>query len=513
MHPKKMVALSQLAEICDAARAENKKIVQCHGVFDLLHPGHIRHLAEARGLGDLLVVTLTKDRYVNKGPGRPAFSEQLRAESLAALKDVDYVAINDTPTAVEAIKLLRPSFYVKGADYEERSGDITQGILAEEQAVVEGGGQIHFTHDITFSSTRIINSHFGVYPEKARQFLANFRDKVGAEDLIEQLKSLRDLKVLLIGDAIVDEYHYCQPLGKSPKETIVSTRYLNEEAFPGGILACANHVASFSNHVDLVTCLGAKSTKEDVIRAQLHTNVKCKFFYREDACTVVKRRYVEPAFLTKMFQISFLTDTDLPPETNNEIARYLREALPQYDLVIVADYGHGFLTKELREVICERAPYLALNVQTNSANLGYNLVTKYPKADYICIDEPELRLAMQSKYTPIHDLVSDFADSYSGATVTITRGHNGSITTLPGEKGLAGKHFFESPSVSSRIVDRVGAGDAYLAVSSLLAARKARPEVIGFVGNAVGAMAVEIVCNRSSMQAVPLFKFIKALLA
>lgn len=514
MHPKKIVSLSELGVVCEKARASGKKVVQCHGVFDLLHPGHIRHLAEARSLGDLLVVTLTKDQHVNKGPGRPAFSEQLRAESVAALGDVDFVAINETPTAVEAIRILQPSFYVKGADYEERAGDITQGILAEETAVKEFGGAIHFTHDITFSSTRILNSHFGVYPEKARQFLSSFREKVSGDKIIDQLKSLKDLKVLLIGDAIVDEYHYCQPLGKSPKETIVSTRYLNEEAFPGGILACANHVASFSDNVHLVTCLGAKDSKEELIRAQLNTKVTTKFFERPDACTVVKRRYVEPAFLTKMFQISFLSDTDLPEETNHEIARYLLEVLPTYDLVIVADYGHGFLTKDLRNLLCEKAPFLALNVQTNSANLGYNLVTKYKKADYICIDEPELRLAMQGKYTPIHELISDFAQQYPGATVTITRGHNGSITTVPETKEVpAGNHFFESPSVSNRIVDRVGAGDAYLAVSSLLAARKSAPELIGFVGNAVGAMAVEIVCNRTSMQAIPLFKFIKALLA
>ncbi len=162
MYPRKVVSLTELTKICDQARATGKKVVQCHGVFDLLHPGHIRHLAEAKSLGDVLVVTLTKDQYVNKGPGRPAFSDPLRAESLAALADVDYVAVNETPTAVEAIRLLKPTFYVKGADYEERSGDITQGILAEEQAVKESGGQIHFTHDITFSSTKILNSTFGV---------------------------------------------------------------------------------------------------------------------------------------------------------------------------------------------------------------------------------------------------------------------------------------------------------------------------------------------------------------
>ncbi len=123
---------------------------------------------------------------------------------------------------------------MKGADYENRAGDVTQGIVAEEAAVKAVGGKIHFTHDITFSSTNILNSYFGVYPERARQFLADFKSKVPADDIIDRLQALKDLKVLLIGDTIVDEYHYCQPLGKSLEEVIVSTRYLSEgQAFPG----------------------------------------------------------------------------------------------------------------------------------------------------------------------------------------------------------------------------------------------------------------------------------------
>jgi len=508
----KILPLGQLAEHLEGLRkVSGKKVVLCHGVFDLLHPGHIRHLGEARKLGDWLVVTVTKDQYVNKGPGRPAFTDQLRAESLAALAMVDFVAINEHPTAVEPIRLLKPAIYVKGEDYENRTGDITRGIYAEEQAVADVGGTIHFTHDITFSSTNILNSYFGVYPERARQFLSTFKEKFSPDVMLEKLNGLQDLKVCLIGDTIVDEYHYCQPLGKSPKETIVATRYLNEEAFPGGILACANHVASFSDKVTMATCLGGKNTQQELIETQLHANVNAKFFVREDACTVVKRRYVEPAFLTKMFQISFLTDTDLPKPVTNDVCRYLKEALPQFDLVIVADYGHGFLNKEIREVICQYSPFLALNVQTNSANLGYNLVTKYPSAHYICIDEPEVRLAMQSKYEPIEQVITDFSSRYPGTVITITRGHNGSVTAVPDEMGKL--CFFEAPSVSNKIVDRVGAGDAYFAVTAMLAARKASPEILGFVGNAAGAMAVEVVCNRSSMQRVALSKFLRALLS
>lgn len=507
----KIVSLSALSEILERERAKGKTIVQCHGVFDLLHPGHIRHFAEAKRLGDILVVTLTKDQYVNKGPGRPAFNHGLRAESIASLVAVDYVAINETPTAVEAIRVLKPNFYVKGADYEQRQRDITQGIYSEEQAVEDAGGKIHFTHDITFSSTEILNKSFNVYPEKAREYLKSFRSRYSADDVISRLKDLRDLRVAVVGDTIVDEYHYCQPLGKSPKETIVATRYLNEESFAGGILACANHISAFCDNVDLITVLGEKDTKRGFIESQLNSKIKSKFFTREDACTNVKRRYVEPAFLTKMFQIAFLTDVDLPSGLRDEMVEYFSDTLGGYDLVVVADYGHGFIDTPIRDTLCNRSPYLALNVQTNSANQGYNLVTKYPRANYICIDEPELRLAMRQKYAPIQPLIEEFAKSYESSLITITRGHNGSITAAP--PGYPGTPVFEAASVSSKVVDRVGAGDAFFAITSLLAARRNEPDIIGFVGNAVGAMAVEIVCNRTSIQEIPVYKFVNALLS
>src|SRR6266705_1601825 len=114
----KICDLNELASRLNDLRTQGKKIIHCHGVFDLCHVGHIYHLKEAKSMGDVLIVTLTPDRWVNKGPDRPAFSDGLRAEVLAALDVVDYVAVNKWPTAVETIKLLRPAVYVKGPDYE-----------------------------------------------------------------------------------------------------------------------------------------------------------------------------------------------------------------------------------------------------------------------------------------------------------------------------------------------------------------------------------------------------------
>ena len=174
---EKIKNLSDLAKIISKLKITNKKIVHCHGVFDLVHLGHIRHFNLAKKEGDILVVTLTKDKYVKRGPGRPIFNENLRAEMLASISIIDYVAIIDFPTAVEAIKILKPDFYVKGSDYKDKTKDFTGMISNEEEAVSSIGGKLIFTDDITFSSSSLINNFLDVYPPEILNYLKIIREK------------------------------------------------------------------------------------------------------------------------------------------------------------------------------------------------------------------------------------------------------------------------------------------------------------------------------------------------
>ena len=505
MENKKILSVTELAARVAALRRRGKTVVLCHGVFDLMHPGHIKHLQAAKKEGDCLVVTLTPDKYVNKGPGRPVFNETLRAETLASLAAVDYVAINKWKTAVETIKTVKPSVYVKGSDYAAPEEDLTGGILREKAAIEAAGGRLHFTDELTFSSTELLNKFFGVFSEETREFLTNFRKKYSAADAIGALKALRGLKVLVIGDTIIDEYHYCKGMDKPPKENIISAKFVSEERFAGGVLACANHLAGFCEKVDLVTCLGSRDSKEEYILEHLKPNVRPKFFYRDDACTVVKRRYVDPVFLTKLFEVSFLEDRALPEGVAKRVCAHLAGGIAKYDLVLVSDFGHGFLNGKIIDAL-QKAKFLAVNAQSNSANLGYNLVTKYGRADYICVDEPEIRLAARDKYGELNGLIKTMAARLKSGRASITRGHKGSVT-YDAKGGFA-----ECPVFSGKVVDRVGAGDAYLSLTAPLAAAGRPMDLVGFVGNAVAAIKVGIVCNRSSIEPVELYKFIATLL-
>jgi len=500
----KIKYLDELSDIIQSLKRDGNTIVQCHGVFDLLHPGHILHFEAAKREGDILVVTVTRDEHVDKGPGRPVFNQRIRTESIAALQCVDFVALNEWLSAVETIKKLKPDVYVKGSEYAE--ADMTGRIYTEAEAVKSIGGRVHFTDEPVFSSSQLLNEHFHIYPEEADAFLKEFRRNYSAENIIQRLETLKTMKVLVIGDTIIDEYHYCYALGMSPKDSILRTKYVSEEVFAGGVLASANHIAGFCENVHLVTCLGTENNRENFILEHLKPNLKPKFFYREDAPTIVKRRFVEPDFLTKMFEICFLNDLPLPESVEQEVCNYLIENIHDYDLVIVSDFGHGFIGQNIINVLCAEANFLAVNTPTKTENMGFNLITKYPKVDYVCLNEPEVRLPTHDRFGKLEDLIVTISEKLGCSEFAVTRGPKGSLTYS------AGDGFFDVPVFSTEVIDRVGAGDAYFSITAPCVVAGNPMDVVGFIGNAVGALAVRIVCNKYSVEPIPLFKFITAML-
>ena len=507
---QKVRNVNELAVILEKLKRNGKKIIHCHGVFDLLHPGHVRHFHAAKALGDILVVTITPDKYVNRGPGRPVFTEALRAEFIAALESVDYVAINLWPTAVETIKKLKPNVYVKGQDYADPEKDETHGISLEKEAIVLVGGEIHFTNDITFSSSSLLNEYFEVYPEPAQSFLKSFRKEHSADEIIEKLKELKNVKVLTIGETILDKYAFMASMvGKPSKGSHMAARFLSEETHAGGILACANHLANFCGSVDVITAIG-NGGEEGFVRSHLKPNVNLKLFYYDKAPTIVKKRFIDSAFLSKMFE-EYVIDDKPSPELERQIKICLADTFRKsghYDLVLVLDYGHGLLTPDLIEFICSQKKFLAVNAQTNAANAGFNLITKYRRANYFCLDDRELRLAFHDNYGGINSLIEQLASSVSlPGGVAVTRGHLG-VTTYDVEN----RRFFEAPVLSQKIVDTTGAGDAFLALTAPCMAKEFPMDLVAFIGNVAGALAVGFLGNKSSIEVDPFFKFITALL-
>ncbi len=503
---RKIQSPARLAKIVEDLKKKGKRVVLCHGVFDIVHLGHIRHFNQAKKQGDVLITSVTQDKYVKRGPGRPYFTGRLRAEALASLSVTDYVAIVDAPEATEFIRKVRPDIYAKGPDYRAKGKDVTGKIFEEEEAVKAVGGKLFITDDITFSSSKLINDYLDAYPPRTVKYLRAMAKRYPIDYIIQSLEALKKLKVLVIGDTIIDEYHYCTPMGKSSKEHLVVNRYKSKEAFAGGSLATANNAASVCGKVDLVTILGEQRSHQAFIESRLSSNIKPKFFFRPDTETIVKRRYVSKDNNRKLFEICFIDDTDIAEREEKKVLEHLNKVIKDYDAVIISDFGHGFLTKKIRDLIGAKAKYLALNVQTNSANIGFNLVTKYRRANCVCVDELELRYATHDRVSDLKRHAKKVYEQMGCEHIIATRGAAGSIC-------YSKKHgFHETPAFSNNVIDTIGAGDAFFAFIAPCFASRLPQEIVSLIGNAVGSLAVQIVCNREPVKSVDLIKFITRLL-
>lgn len=502
----KILPIEELVATIRGLKAEGKRIVHCHGCFDLLHIGHLRHFQQARALGDCLVVTVTPDRFVDKGNNRPAFTEALRVEALSALACVDFVAINQWPTAVEILRLLQPDFYVKGVEFRNTSEDYTGKMGVEAAVVEEIGCQLRFTGDIVFSSTSLINRYLSNFSEEVRNYLNLFRGRWGLADVFGVFDRMRDLSVLVVGDAIIDDYHFVNAIGKSSKDPIIALKHLSSDKFAGGAVAIANQVAQFAGRVELLTVLGGQESHESFLTASLAENVTPCFFLHPGIPTITKRRFLEGYALSKLFEVYIEGDAPLPREVEDGMRAWLFANLSRFDLVIVADYGHGAITGNMISTLVSGSPYMAVNTQANAGNRGFHTISRYPRADYVCLAEPEIRLEMRSVSGEIHPLIDQVARRLDCRKMAATRGKKGSIM-----RGASGD-MVEVPAFVFNAVDRVGAGDAFLAITSPAACLNAPDELIGFIGNALGSMAVEIIGNQHVVDGLALKKHITSIL-
>ncbi len=503
---RKILLLDDFIKKVDELKLAGKIVVQSHGIFDLIHPGIIKHLNTAKEQGDILIVTVIKDKDVRRGPGRPIFPEKLRIENVASLEQVDYICLVDDEIPFECVRKIKPDVFAKGQAYKERDQKVHEKIFQEEKEFYFGKCKIYETGGFSFSSSQIINNFLDIYPEETKSFLKKFTKKYSFDDITEKINSLKKLKVLLIGDGIIDEYHYCDTMGKSPKSQLIVNKYINHEVFAGGIFAIANHIAGLCNEIQLVTLLGSNDTKEEFILANLKPNVHTKFFYRDDGPTIVKRRYINLYRNQKIFEVNYINDSFINETYESKIIDYLKQKTAEFDLILVSDFGHGLITNKMVRTVEKFSKKLAVNSQTNGANAGYNLITKYRNTHFICLDAPEARLATQEKYADIEDVGKKLLKSININCLIITLGSVGSICfTKEGQINT-------TPAFSTKVIDIIGAGDAFFAYTAPCFAQGMPADMVSFIGNAVGAIAVQIVGNKKPVEKYELLEFVHTLL-
>jgi len=475
----KMLAFDELPAL--RRRFASKRIVQCHGAFDLVHLGHLTHFEEAKSLGDVLVVTLTGDLHITKKRS-VTFTEDQRARQVAALEIVDYVAIVQEPTALSAIEALQPDVYVKGPEYADLTLDKSRSIYHEMRVLEAYGGRMHFTSGGTFSSSKL--SHFLLAAPDAAQrdpLLQNdhvrFRDISSFGFTLDCLKQFvaraASLRVCVIGESIVDEWVDVSVTGLSTQSRCVAGIEIERATQTGGVGIIARHLAGFVRTVEAVTNGATSGEATDNIA---YTPIA--------AGDLVETRFVDTETGRPVFKSKRVT---LGPARLDLVPRF-----DDYDLVLIADFGHGLLDANAlnRQIAERRRASVAVMAQVNSSNYGYNLPLKYVGADYYCLNRTEAELCLHERHLAVDELVERSRRLLDCRAVSITDGERGVVVAHDGEK-------YALPSLSVSVVDSIGCGDAYFALSSV-AMRLNMPAAIVALAGSIGAAAMtQRRCNAS----------------
>ena len=262
------------------------------------------------------------------------------------------------------------------------------------------------------------------------------------------LDAVKDYRVLVVGDAIRDRYVFVKPLGKSMKDSVIAVAHEREEVYRGGVWAAAGHLKDLCATVDVMHGPGV----------------------------MLSTRFVEGQINRKLFTLHELRVEEASEDFD----------VKSYDVVVVADFGYGTMTEALIERVSREARFLAVNAQTNSSNFGFNLITRYRRADYVVIDETEARLAAQDRTSDIEDVIMKLGYR----KIVVTLGGNGAI----GFEGC----FYREPARADVVVDTMGAGDAFLAVSAPFARSLPIGDLVA-IGNAAGAAKVAVVGHRRAV--------------
>jgi rfaE bifunctional protein kinase chain/domain/rfaE bifunctional protein nucleotidyltransferase chain/domain len=452
-------------------RPRAARVILANGVFDLVHPGHLRHLRYAKSKADILIVAVTADRHIVKADYRPYVPEQLRAENLAELQCVDYVVIDDHATALPIIACLQPDYYCKGFEYESQN-------IVEVEAVESYGGQVIFTPgDVVYSSSGILeNSRPDLKLEKLLTLMRSagldFGDIAGALTV--------PAKVHVVGDTIVDAHTYCTPLGGITKTPTMSLRSEEEQWFIGGAGIIARHMKAAGAQVTLSTVLGDDEAGEFAWDDLTGDGISLANI-NNSAPTTFKNVFIADGY--RMLKVDTVDNRPI----GRDIVKRLQEQIADIDadIVLLTDFRHGIFNRETTPKLLRSLPARAFTAADSQVASRWGNILDFQDMDLITPNEREARFALGDQDSIVRKLVLDLARKSHCGTLILKLGERGILTCAQEEK------FYGLDSFARKVVDPVGAGDALLAYSAL--AMHATGNAL--IASVLGSIAAAIECE------------------
>ena len=443
-------------------KKNKKKIILCHGVFDLFHIGHLNHINEAKKLGDVLIVSITTDKYVNKGPGRPFFNLKQRMALLSSIKIIDFVVSSDAPNGVKIIKKIKPDIYFKGPDYINHNDDFTGFIKKEMNEVKKHLGKVIYSSGQTYSSSKILNK-ISDFSENQENIINEIKKKNSFDSITSKIfKKIKKLKILIVGEMIIDKFIFCKALGKSGKEAIMNLEKRVEKDYVGGVGAIGNHLSNFANKIDIITYLGEHNDKQKFIFKNLAKNINLDFLKKKSSQTIIKTKIIDLSNNSKLLGLYDFNDKKLSQIEERKLKLKINKKINKYDIVIVSDYGHSFINQKIANIL-SKSKKVIVNTQLNSANLGYHTIGKYKNANCAIINEVELRHELRERYDDVKKLMIKLSSKLQIKNLIVTCGKDGAHYYNSKKK-----EFVSCPAFAKNVIDKIGSGDSFMSIFSVM---------------------------------------------
>ena len=479
----KIKTLEELKEII-GSRPRDKKVIMCHGTFDLVHPGHIRHLTYAKTKADILIVSLTGDAFVTKADYRPFIPEDLRAVNLAALECVDYVIVDYSPTPEENIMTLKPDYFAKGYEYSDQTNIKNQ---IEREAVDSYNGEFIYTPgDIIYSSSEIINSG---PPNLAIEKLITLMksNDITFDNLESVIHMFKDLKVHILGDTIVDVYIYCNPQSSGMTKTpTISTKFDHQKQFVGGAAIVAKHLKATGADITFSTVMGDDDLSKFVINDMCHSGINFHCNLDRDRITTEKQ-----TFIANDYRLLKVDKVDNRPISIRTLEKF-RESITgnEADAYVFSDFRHGIFNRNTIRKLIDCLPTQGLRVADSQVASRWGNILEFKGFDLITPNEREARFALADQDSVIRPLALELYKLAQCKTLILKLGNKGTLTYRAPSPSSGS--FFSLDALAENVIDPVGAGDALLAYSTLaLTLDKNAPVTASILGSVAAAIACE----------------------
>ncbi len=337
--------------------------------------------------------------------------------------------------------------------------------------------QSNFNRFSFLESNRQLSSQI---PADTTKWLLKLLNSYSEGEILQYLEELNS-ELLLIGESIIDEYIYCDALGKVSKEPLIAFQIKNKTVQLGGILSTSMNVEKLCKRVSVIT----EVNKSDSAYVEAHLPSNIERFFRIDQATsqVTKTRYVDSANDRRMFETyKTESDSDYGGQPSLSIQEIIESVKP--DEIAVIDYGHGMISDGLIKTLMDSGISISVNAQINAGNRGFNPISRYKGAKRIFINGTELQIEARTKSQDHAEIAEYLAPELECEELFVTQGAMG-ILYWSKNSGIA-----LAPGLNPNIVDRVGAGDALLATVVALRSANVPIDVSCFYGNLAGAVLV-----------------------